>query len=700
MEPDFSGWATKADVKCSDGRIIMPEAFSHMNGKTVPLVWQHNRSQPDNVLGYAVLEARPDGVYAKGFFNETKPGQQAKALVQHGDIKSLSIYANGLVEKSKKVFHGMIRELSLVLSGANPGALIDNVAIRHADGDVETLDDEAIIFTGLELEHAMKTYATKTTTSTVETVDGVTVGTSTRTNESVRTMDDGQPVPRPSDIAYSDTDEDDLEHAEEETVQDVYDSMNDKQKTVVHFMIGAALEEQGSSASQSGIDDDEGDLNHKEGGPSMARNVFDQNKDSGNSEGYSLTHSDIQTIVAEAKRGGSLKEAVERFALSHGIDDIDLLFPDAKTLSSTPDFNKRRTEWVTGVMSGARHSPFSRVKSLVADLTLDEARAKGYVKGALKKEEFFGIVRRTTSPTTVYKKQKLDRDDMLDITDFDVVAWLKGEMRLMLEEEVARAVLIGDGREISDADKVKDPIGAADGAGIRSILNDHELYVSHVNVNVDDANSSYSEVVDAILDGMEFYKGTGTPDFYTTIRTLNAFLKTKDSLGRRLYANKTEVAAALGVNSIITVEPMNDETDLLGIIVNLVDYNIGADRGGEVSFFDDFDIDYNQQKYLTETRLSGALVKIKSAIVVKKVASTDTLLAAPTVPTFVASTGVVTIPTMTHVVYKNAAGDTLSAGAQTALAASGDHIAVVATAASGYYFPNTADTSWTFYRRS
>jgi len=697
MEADFSGYATKAGLRCSDGRTIMPDAFKHMDGKMVPLVWQHGHNSPENVLGHGVLEARSDGVYVRGFFNETKHGQNAKQLVAHGDIKSLSIYANQLVERSKQVFHGFIREVSLVLSGANPGAVIDFVQVVHSDGDVETLSEEAVIFTGLDIEHAMKTYTTKNSSSTTELVDGVVVGTSSRTNESVRTADDGKNGPMgTAEVAYSD-----VEHADGPTIQDVYDGLTDQQKQVVHYMIGAALEAATGSVAQSGTTNDEDDLNNNEGTAEMRHNVFDEDKNNTTApEHHALSHADVEGIVADAKRLGSLKEAVEQYAIKHGIDNVDLLFPDAKTLTDKPDFNKRRTEWVAGVMNGTRHSPFSRVKSLVADLTLDEARAKGYVKGALKKEEFFGIVKRTTTPTTVYKKQKLDRDDMLDITDFDVVAWLKQEMRIMLEEEVARAILIGDGREISDADKVKDPIGAADGQGIRSILNDHELYVTTVNVNVDDASSSYEEVVDAILDGMEYYKGTGTPDFYTTIRTLNMFLKARDTLGRRLYKDKTEVAAALGVNNIVTVEPMNDEADLLGVIVNLLDYNVGADRGGEVSFFDDFDIDYNQQKYLTETRLSGALVKIKSAIVVKKVASTDTLLAAPTAPTFVQSTGVVTIPTMANVTYKNAVTEaTLVAGAQAALTAD-QTLEVVAVPAATYYFANNANTLWSFYKRA
>jgi hypothetical protein len=677
MEPDFSGYATKAGLRCSDGRTITPQAFQHMDGQQVPLVWQHGHNDPANVLGHAILEARPDGVYARGFFNETPSGQAARALVQHKDVNKLSIYANHLVEKAKMVLHGMISEVSLVLSGANPGAVIDYVAVQHADGDVETLGDEAVIHTGLE-------------------IDFVDFGT----NE-----DDAS-----------------VEHAaSDKTVQEIYDSFSPEQKDVVAFMIGAALDQAGTgSIAQSDTDTivedanddsndsdetaDEGNLTHQEGTP-VARNVFEQ-RDASSATGattggvirHSLSHSDVKGIVADAVKSGSMREAVEKYALAHGIDDVDLLFPDAKLLEGTPQFEMRRVEWVASVLNGTKHSPFSRVKTVVADLTQEEARAKGYVKGSLKKEEWFGLTKRTTSPTTVYKKQSVDRDDVLDITELDMVVWLKGEMRLMLDEEVARAILIGDGRDISSEDKVKDPVGASDGVGIRSILNDHDLFVTRVNVNVDDALSSYDEVVDAVMNGMEFYKGTGTPTFYTTIRTLNRFLQIKDTLGHRLYGTKAAVADALGVKDIVTVEVMNMETDLLGIIVNLQDYNVGTDRGGEVSMFDDFDIDYNKQKYLIETRLSGALTKIKSAVVVMKTASTDVLLATPTTPTFVASTGVVTLPTSTNFVWKNSDTDaSLTDGAQAALDA-GEELRVVAVADTGYFFANNTQTEFRFTR--
>lgn len=673
MKADFSGYATKAGLKCTDGRTITPKAFEHMDGMKVPLVWQHIHGKVENVLGHAILEARPDGVYAHGYFNETSGGKTAKLMVQHEDITAMSIYANALMEKSKQVLHGMIREVSLVLSGANPGALIDQVRLAHGDGvDPEILEDEAIIYTGLTIEHA-------------------------------------DPEPEPEE--EPEEDDDDLEHADENaTIKDIYDGMTEEEKQVVHYMIGTALEsvasaEHSSITTDSDTENDaEEPLAHQEGTP---MNVFETNSKTkpaaaaGGELRHSMTPDDVKGIIQSAIRGGSLRDAVSDYALQHGITNIDLLFPDAQTLNDRPEFNKRRTEWVGTVLGETRHSPFSRVKSIVADLTFDEARAKGYVKGTLKKEEWFGVSKRVTSPTTVYKKQALDRDDVVDITDFDVIAWLKQEMRMMLEEEVARAILISDGRDISNEDKIKDPIGAADGIGIRSILNDHELYVTTLNVNIDDANSTYDEVIDAVMDGMEYYKGTGTPDFFTTIRELNKFLKAKDTQGRRLYPTKADVASALGVNRIVLVEPMNDLTDVVGIIVNLADYNVGTDKGGEVSMFDDFDIDYNKQKYLIETRLSGALVKVKSALVIRKTASTNVLVV-PQSPTFVSSTGVVTIPSQTGVVYKNGVTNaTLTAGAQSALAA-GATLSVVATPASGYYLSTNDDNvdAWSFKRPS
>jgi HK97 family phage prohead protease len=664
MEADFSGYATKAGVKCSDGRTIAPSAFKHMDKMTVPLVWQHGHNNVENVLGHVVLEARNDGIYAHGYFNPTKQGQSAKLLVQHKDVKSLSIYANQLKEKNQLVQHGTIREVSLVLSGANPEATIDFVRLSHGDGTYDDLEDEAVISLHLNLE-----------------------------------------IQHSDDVEEIEIDEEVFAHAAaatEETVQDVFDTLNDKQKNVVQYMIAVALQSVKNTASKAEHSDtNEGDSTHQEGSQDM--NVFEEAANGATTAPARkyLSHDDVRGIVQDAikNNGGSLKAAVEAYAFKHGIDNIDVLFPDAQSIENMPQFNKRRTEWVTGVLSDTRHSPFSRVKTIVADITQAEARAKGYIKGNYKIEEWFGVTKRVTTPTTIYKKQKLDRDDVVDITDFDVVAWVKQEMRIMLDEELARAVLLGDGRDVADDDKIKDPMGQAAGDGIRSILYDHELFVTTLMVNVDDASSSYDEVVDAVMDGMEYYKGTGTPTFYTTIRQLNKFLKAKDGMNRRLYNNKSEVAAALGVDRIVTVEPMNDYTDVIGIIVNLDDYTLGADKGGEVSTFEDFDIDYNQQKYLIETRLSGGLTRIKSAIVIKSTGASDTVLAEPTAPTYDKVTHVVTIPTVTHVTYKNAdTGATLSAGDQAALAV-GATLNVQATANTGYFFANDANTIWPFFRR-
>ena len=589
MKADFSGYATKAGLKCSDGRTIMPEAFKHMDGATVPLVWQHGHSSPDNILGHAVLEAREDGVYAYGYFNDTDPGKNAKRLVQHNDIKNLSIYANQLVEKAKSVFHGVIREVSLVLSGANPGALIDNVAIQHSDGDTEVLDDEAVIYTGLELQH-----------------------------------EDGEN--QNGSVSHESDDDDDDD--DDTTVQDIYDSLSKEQKDVVHYMIGAALEEAGAGKSAEQSDKDEDDLSHEEGLQDM--NVFEKQGKTGTEGGekHVLTHDAIKGIMADADKLGSLKEAVEGYALTHGINDIELLFPDYRTQDATPEWVRRRTEWVAGVLNGVRSNPFTRLKTRHADITHEEARAKGYVKGDMKKEEFFGVAQRTTGPQTVYKKQQLDRDDILDITDFDVVAWLKSEMRIMLEEELARSILVGDGREVTDEDKIKDPAGQPEGSGIRSILNDHELYAHKVPVTLPEPDATtgavdYEPLVEAVARARRFYKGSGTPTLYTTEAIKTEMLLSKDNYGRRRYNTDAELASALRVSAVVAVEAMEDLTEgegnnLLGIIVNLADYSVGADKGGEVNFFDDFDIDFNQYKYLIETRVSGALTKVKSALVLER----------------------------------------------------------------------------------
>lgn len=653
MAADFSGYATRFDVTCKDGRTITAEAFKHMAGKRIPLVWQHRHDGPDNILGHAVLSLRNDGIYAECFLNGTKQGVTAKELVEHKDVEALSIYATGIIEKAKRVLHGFINEVSLVLSGANPGALIDYISVRHGNGDVETLDDEAVIYGG---------------------------------------------------YLHHDDDAKDVSHADGSTLKDVYETLSDEQKDLVHYMVSQALE--ADTTDDETVDHsektDDSDVKHDDESESgvVKKNVFEQNEGTGNGGAGTLQHGMItrevgREIIHAAEKCGSLKAALEEYAIQHGIEDISVLFPDARNITQTPEFDKRRTEWVAGVMNGTRKSPFSRVKSIVADLTLEDARAKGYVTGSMKKEEYFQVAKRTTTPTTIYKKQKLDRDDVIDITDFNVVTWIKAEMRLMLEEEIARAILIGDGREVEDEDKIKDPAAAADGAGVRSILNEHMLYAATLTVNIDDANSNYEEVVEAILRGRRLYKGTGMPTLYTTELVLTEMLLCKDTLGRRLWRNVEELAAELRVSSIVTVEPMENETSLLGIIVNLQDYNVGADKGGEVNFFEDFDIDYNQQKYLIEARISGALTKIRSALIIMKTSSGSDALATPTAPTFVASTNIVTIPTVTGVIYKNfTTGDTLSPGAQSALT-SGQRLVVVAYPDTGYYMSHN-EYKWTF----
>jgi HK97 family phage prohead protease len=675
MEADFSGYATKAGLKCTDGRTIMPGAFRHQDQTKVPLVWQHGHTDPENVLGHALLEERDDGVYAYGFFNKSPKANHAHELLEHGDINQMSIWANQLIERMGKVVHGAIREVSLVLAGANPGALIENVTLRHGDGDNEVLDDEAIITTGLELEHA-----------------------------------------QPDDEIKDETELEDqvIEHAEgdeDETVQDIYETLDEKQKQVVHYMIGVALEAaQDSNLQQDNLgkaddkttlgDADDKDKEDKDNTMTHTNNVFEKGAKGekpgsllDGTSGHVLSHADVEGIVSDAMmKTGSLRDAVKNYALSHGIDDIDTLFPEARALTSVPELDKRRTEWVAGVLNGARKSPFARIKTLSADLTEDEARAKGYIKGELKKEEFFSVLKRVTTPTTIYKKQKLDRDDMIDITDFDVVAFLKGEMRLMTEEEIARAILIGDGRDVASEDKINEQ-------NVRPIAKDHQIYVTTLTVNIDDANSNVSEIIDALILNRRYYKGSGLPTMYTTETVIAQFMLLKDGMDRRLYRSLDELATELRVAAIVPVEVMEEDPSVVAILVNLNDYVIGADKGGAVALFDDFDIDYNQYKYLIETRISGALVKLKSALVVKRTAAGTDTAVVPASPTFNGTQ--VTIVDTTGVVYRNAETNAVvnAAGSPYAVA-EGDVMSVVASPAAGRFFANSADTFWTFRNRA
>ena len=582
---DFSGYATRVDLKCSDGAIIREDAFKHQNGETVPLVWQHLHNDPENILGHAMLEHRKDGVYAYASFNDSEQGRNAKELVRHGDVKALSIYANKLVRRGVDVLHGAIREVSLVLSGANPGAYIDNVVIAHGDS-YETSEDEAIIYTGLSFE---------TQAETIEHAD-----------------DSKEP-----DMA-------------EKTVGDIFETLTEEQKNVVYYMIGEALSEAGADdeAEHSAFYENDDYISHNDGEETitMTRNVFESlAHGTPMDEGLTLSHSDIKSIFAEGERKNSLKEAVIAHATTYGIENIDMLFPDAQTIGNRPEFVKRRTEWVASVLTDTHHSPFSRIKTILADITEDDARAKGYIKASMKKEEWFTLAKRVTTPQTVYKKQKLDRNDILDITDFDVVIWVKEEMRLMLDEEIAAAALVGDGRSAGDPDKIKSPSPTADGEGIRAIALDASYYAYKVEWDAADADDV--PFVDRVMTSLVDYTGSGSPKLYTSPQILAGLLVERDTLGRRMYSSRAELATAMGVSAIVDIPASilaraNFETtagavttthSLKGIVANLRDYTFGSDAGGKTTLFDDFDIDFNQQKYLLEARLSGTLTKPFSA---------------------------------------------------------------------------------------
>lgn len=563
---DFSGYATRNDLRCSDGRTIRSGAFVDNDGGTVPLVWQHGHNSPDNVLGHALLENRNDGVYCYAKFNNGEQAKTAKELVKHGDVDSLSIFANKLTQRGGDVLHGNIVEVSLVLSGANPGARIDNVSLQHSDGSIEELD-EAVIFTGLELSHADETEEDNS---------------------------------KEADVA------------DEETVADVLNTLTDKQKDAVYYVIGQAIED-----AQQDDTDDTDDTDKEE---AMHSNIFEGDDTlKGTDDEIALAHSAVVDALEDARSHNlsSFKDAFLQHAGTYGIDNIEVLFPDARAVTDEPTFIKRRTDWVSGVLNDAKHSPFSRIKSIHADITDDKARALGYTKGNRKKEEVFKLLKRVTTPTTVYKKQKFDRDDLIDITDLNVVAWVKKEMRLMLDEEIARALLIGDGRDISSPDKINEE-------NIRPIWKDDSLYAIKVLL---EKKVVGEDLVDAFIKSFADYEGTGSPKLYTTQTIVTELLLLKDKIGRRLYETKASLAAALGVSEIVEVPVMkgaardtkkNGKADLIGIVVNLADYTIGADKGGEVNMFDDFDIDFNQFKYLLETRISGALTQPKTAIVIER----------------------------------------------------------------------------------
>ena len=570
---DFCGWATRNDLKCSDGRVIRRDAFKHNDGQQVPLVWSHQHSDVNDVLGHALLENRDEGVYAYCKFNDTESGRTAKLLVQHGDVNALSIYANQLQQQGPNVMHGNIRELSLVLAGANPGAFIESI-IKHG----EESEEEGIIYTGekLTLAHAEESAEKK--------------------EESKEEKKDNS--------------------EKEKTIGDVLNTLTEEQKTAVYAIVGQAVQH-GDENSENDEDEEETTMKH---------NLFD--KDTQQQEENVISHDDMQVIIADAKRYGSMKDSFLAHSTeieyapksgTYGINTPDYLFPEARNLNTPPEFIKREMGWVQKVMGGVHHSPFSRIKSMFADITEDDARAKGYIKGKLKKEEVFGLLKRTTTPTTIYKKQKMDRDDVIDITDFDVIAWLKSEMRMMLDEEIARAILVGDGRSSSSDDKINE-------MNIRPIWKDEDLFTIKSTIEVDaaaNADQRAKAFIRACIKSRKNYKGSGTPTLFTTDDVLTDCLLLEDMNGRVIYDTEEKLRTALRVSSIVTVPVMENlkredgegnSLDLMGIIVNLTDYNVGADKGGAVNMFDDFDIDYNQQKYLIETRCSGALIKPFSAI--------------------------------------------------------------------------------------
>lgn len=587
MKFDFSGWATKNDLTCSDGRTIKHNAFKENDGQRVPLVWQHGHNAVDNVLGHALLENRDEGVYAYCAFNDTPGAENAKELVKHGDVKALSIYANRLDQRGADVIHGNIVEVSMVLSGANPGALIDNVALEHSDGSWTESEDEAVIYSGLTLSHD-----------------------SGETTEDTESMDE--------DEVY---DEDDL------TVADVLETLDDDQRLAVAALIeeisGDVDAEDEDFDEDEEFDEDYDDEDYDEdaehgdsgGDTLMHSNIFEG--DALHSVGSRLSHADEEQIFAEARKPGmTLRTAVLAHAADYGIKNPELLFPDATNLDPEPQRIMRENSWVSKVLQGAKHSPFSRVKTQWSNLTADDLRAKGYVKASRKKDVVYEVANRKTEPTTIYNKTKIDRDDVLDITTFNVVAWMQQNLRMALEEELARAVLIGDDREVSNPDKIKE-------SNIRPIWKDDELFSHKVLI---DKDAKTPDIIDAVRRSRKFYKGSGMPVLFTTNAFVCDMLEIKDLNQRYIYETKQAVANALNVSDVIEVEVMEGAKrevagkiqNLLGIIVNMQDYTLGADKGGETSFFEQFDIDFNQQKYLLEARCSGSLTKYKSAIVIEK----------------------------------------------------------------------------------
>ena len=664
MDYDFSGYVTRNDLRCADGRVIRHDAFKDNDGQVVPLVWQHVHTDPTNVIGHALLENRDDGVYGYAKFNNTENGRHSKEMVKNGDIVSMSIYANHLKQRGSDVIHGVIREVSLVLAGANPGAFIDNISFAHADGSYTDVDDEAVIYSGLDsieyLNHADENEEDEVDDIldqlndkqinainniinaalddalddldddpalddlTEDQLEAVNKLIEEAINNALEHADDDEDDEDDDEEEYDEYDEDesddeeeedDVKHADDDaTVEDVWNTLNEDQKNLVYYMIGRSVEENGDVKHS---DFDEGDFD-------MKHNVFDEAYD----EDYDvLTHDEFTAIMADAANSNSLKDTF----LSHGVTNIDVLFPEAKLVTPTPEMITRNMDWVDALWNGIKRTPFSRIKSTAANLTADEARAKGYAKGTLKAEEVVTLLARETTPQTIYKKQKLDRDDVIDITDIDVIAWLKQEMRLMLNEEICRAILVSDGRGVNAADKIKED-------RIRPVYQDSDVYTIHYEVtfaNGDTADQKASKIADAAVRARKNYKGSGTPWLFASNEVIADLMLAKDTIGRRLYKDEDELKSALRVSRIVECPVLEgvqraraaDQTagieaatmDLKALIFNPTDYTVGADKGGAVSLFDDFDIDYNQMKYLIETRCSGALTKPYAAIALEVV---------------------------------------------------------------------------------
>jgi hypothetical protein len=678
-KPDCSGWATKYNLLCADGKTILDDAFAHQgvsgpeaigNGQfQVPLVYQHDHDDIENVLGHAIMTPKPEGVWADVYFNDTPKAQHGKAAVKHKDLRHFSVWANKLTQRASQVFKGHIKELSLVLGGANPGAVIQDVYLEHGDGSRDRLDGEAIIYTGIEW------------------------------------------------LAHSD----DEGEGEDRTINEVYESLDADQKELLHWMVGQAAQgdeplqqdDMGDDPENLGDEDDSETENPGDNPDSteagdgqegttvsgtdandvIKHNIFETRVHADGKKSTGLTEAAMKGILAHAEICGSMKTAVHAFVeqngdtLSHGIENLEILFPEARAMTQTPTWDKRRTEWVSVVLGGVRHIPWTRIKTWTADITYDEARAKGYIKGNMKKEEFFSVAKRETGPTTFYKKQKFDRDDIIDITDFDLITWVKGEMRMMLEEEFARAILLGDGREVDHDDKIPED-------KIRPIANDDPYYTIQVNVDSTDART----VADTILVEMEQYKGKGSPIFFCKPGFLNRALVQRSELtGERIWKTAADLAAEMNVSRIVPVEVMTEYDGLIGVVANLGDYGVGTDKGGEVTLFDDFDLDFNQYKYLIEGRSSGALLDPKTAMVIKEEAANAVTAGAPTIDR---ETYIITVPGTEHVEYRNGAtGAVIKAAASddavTVELDPGDVLRIVAYPAATYFL-NNGRREWSF----